>query len=112
MVALNSVFEFWAPATATSIARLTNVSRTRTLVSRFDMSLSSGERRLLCTLKDARGGRSFPRMATAATPASDWHDGVAPPGALDGLALGPLERAADHRPRLARVDHVVDHPVP
>src|SRR5213076_2920748 len=36
-------------------------------------------------------------------------DAVAPPGALDPLARRHLETAADRRPRLARVDHVVDH---
>ena len=36
---------------------------------------------------------------------------MALPRPLDALALGELERADDRRPRLARVDHVVDHVV-
>src|SRR6202000_2680735 len=39
------------------------------------------------------------------------HDALALPGALDLLALGHLQPAADRQPRLARVDHVVDHVV-
>src|ERR1700688_1272045 len=39
------------------------------------------------------------------------HDAVALPRPLDLLALGHLERAADRRARLARIDHVVDHVV-
>src|SRR5690242_12968570 len=42
---------------------------------------------------------------------SDRDHAVAFPGTLDPLARGHLERAADRRPRLARVDHVVDHVV-
>jgi hypothetical protein len=39
---------------------------------------------------------------------SDGNDRVALPGPLHGLALGDLERAADDRAGLARVDDVVD----
>src|SRR5207248_7103740 len=38
-------------------------------------------------------------------------DSMALPRALDALALRHLERLADRRARLARVDHVVDHVV-
>src|SRR5438128_10891072 len=38
-------------------------------------------------------------------------DSMALPWALDALALGHLQRLADRRARLARVDHVVDHVV-
>src|SRR4051794_17981635 len=43
--------------------------------------------------------------------ALDGHDPVALPGPFDRLARGHLQRAADDRARLARVDDVVDHRV-
>src|SRR3954465_10914968 len=54
-------------------------------------------------------GSSTLRAGTLA--GSDRGHAVTAPRALQALALGQLERAHDRRAGLARVDHVVDHPV-
>src|SRR3954453_21339681 len=64
----------------------------------------------------ARPGRPWRRAAGGPRPVapqrpSDGRHTMAPPGALYFLGFRQLERADDRRPRLARVDHVVDHAV-
>ena len=54
---------------------------------------------------------SWRRAAPGRRRRSNGDDAGALEGALDALALGHLQRATDHGPGLARVDHVVDHVV-
>src|SRR4051812_43562018 len=55
---------------------------------------------------------SSKRLTPASPPGRSYgHHAVLLPGSFHALALGHLERADHDRPRLARVDDVVDHVV-
>src|SRR3954465_6528855 len=114
MVALNSLLEFWAPAIATPIDRLATTASARiVLVSRLDMPLPSDRETVSLQLLMTRAPDDPSRLCLPRLPLFTFQMGTTAllPRPLHPLALGHLERAADHRAGLARVDHVVDHPV-